>query len=442
MQSVSSTNLLRSAFIGALSLTAVSSFAQINSPYSRYGLGDVNLSGNALSRALGGLTAPYTDLQSVNFLNPASYSNIKWVTFDVGAEIENRSTRNQAKTVKYNTGNFAFNYVTLGLPLSKKHNWGFAFGLRPVSRINYKIQTNERLRTSQMLNDSVVTLYEGNGGTYKAFLGSGIKIGGFSIGANFGYHFGQQQLSTRRIFIADSANVAYYKSNHANDVSLGSMFLETGIQYQAALGKDVFLQLGATYNLQHDLKGSRDVTRETYDYDANSNIYTIDSIYNTGGQEGKVNFPTTYSAGISLQKANEWMLGVQYDAAKWADYTYYGLKEPVANSYTFRVGGQVTPAITSTSFFKRLTYRGGFYFGKDYINLNNNQLPVYAATFGVGIPVYHNNYALRQYLTTINVGLEIGARGNNTSALKENFFRLHIGFSLSDLSWFQKRKYD
>lgn len=442
MQSVPSTNLLRSAIICALFLTAVSSFAQINSPYSRYGLGDVNMSGNALNRALGGLTAPYTDLQSVNFLNPASYSNIKWVTFDVGAEIENRNIRNAAKTLKYNTGNFAFNYVTLGLPLSKKHNWGLAFGLRPVSRINYKIETRERLNTSQFLKDSVFTFYEGTGGTYKAFLGSGIKFGGFSMGANFGYHFGQQQLSTRRIFIADSANMLYYKSNHANDVSLGNIFLETGIQYQASLGKDLYLQAGATYNVQHDLKGRRDVARETFDYDANGNTYTIDSIFNTTGQEGKVNFPATYSAGILVQKANKWMLGIQYDGAKWADYTYYGLKDQLANSYTFRVGGQVTPSIASPSFFKRLTYRGGFYFGKDYININNNQLPVYAATFGVGIPVYHNTYALRELLTTINLGLEIGARGNNTSTLKENFFRLHVGFSLSDLSWFRPRKYD
>ncbi len=442
MQSVPSTNLLRSAVIGALSLTAFSSMAQINSPYSRYGLGDVNMSGNALNRALGGLTAPYTDLQSVNFLNPASYSNIKWVTFDVGTEIENRSIRNQAKTVKYNTGNFAFNYVTLGLPLSKKHNWGFAFGLRPDSRINYKIETHERLNTAQTLKDSVFTFYEGSGGTYKAFLGSGIKFGGFSIGANFGYHFGQQQLSTRRIFIADSANVAYYKSNSANNVSLGSLFLETGIQYQGKVAKDLYLQVGATYNMKHNLRGSRDVTRETYDYDANGNSYTVDSIFNTTGQDGDVNFPASYTAGIALQKANQWLLGVQYDAAKWSDYSYYGLKDPVANSYVFRVGGQVTPSIASASFFKRLTYRGGFYFGKDYVNIKNNQLPVYAATFGVGIPVYHNNYALRQYLTTINVGLEIGGRGNNTSTLKENFFKVHIGFSLSDLSWFQPRKYD
>jgi hypothetical protein len=37
--------------------------------------------------------------------------------------------------------------------------------------------------------------------------------------------------------------------------------------------------------------------------------------------------------------------------------------------------------------------------------------------------------------------LELGQRGNSSSIVKENFFRLAVGFSMSDI-WFIKRKYD
>ena len=442
MRSVQSTNQLRSVLTTVFCLSAVFSFSQINSPYSRFGLGDVNMSGNALNRGMGGLTAAYTDLQSVNFLNPASYANIKWVTFDVGTEIENRTIQNANGTGKYTSGGFTFNYVTLGLPISKKHNVGMVFGLRPATRINYQIQVSERLNQPQTLQDSTLSLYEGQGGTYKAFVGLAKKWGGFSIGANAGYHFGQQEISTRRIFIPDSINTSYYKSNSATNTSLGNFFVEGGLQYQVELKKDMYLQVGGTYSLQHNLNGSRDVVRETFEYVSGGGNYAIDTVYRTNSQKGKINFPATYTAGIVLQKANNWLLGLQYDGAMWSKFSNYGQKEQLANTYLFRVGGQIIPDYTSLQILKRISYRAGFYYGKDYINVGNNQLPIYAVTLGAGIPIYHNNYALRQYLTTINLGLEFGMRGNDQAALKENFFRLHIGFSLSDLSWFQKRKYD
>ena len=45
-----------------------------NSPYSRYGLGDVLPSQNIMSRGIGGVSAAYADVISVNFQNPASYA--------------------------------------------------------------------------------------------------------------------------------------------------------------------------------------------------------------------------------------------------------------------------------------------------------------------------------------------------------------------------------
>ena len=68
--------------------------AQINSPFSRYGLGnEVYNNQNAASQGMGGFTTAYTSSmngsygQSVNFNNPASYGSIYLTTFDLGVNI-------------------------------------------------------------------------------------------------------------------------------------------------------------------------------------------------------------------------------------------------------------------------------------------------------------------------------------------------------------------
>ncbi len=435
---------LRSALLTVLCCVSLFSFAQINSPYSRYGLGDINQSGNVVNKGLGGVSAAYMDRQSVNFLNPASYSRIGLTTFDVSLEIESRNLRNSAKTDKYGSANLTFNYLTIGLPLNKKGTWGMAFGLRPATKINYKVESLERLNVAQTLKDSILSLYEGSGGSNKAFIGTGFKIGGLSLGGNIGYHFGQQEISTRRIFI-DS--VPYYKSNSAQSTSFGSFFAETGLQYDAKLGKNGFFRLGATYALQHILKANQDLVRETFNYDQTSGApIRVDSVFVATGVTGDIKYPKSYSVGFmigkndTLTKTEKFMLGVQYDATAWDDYSFFGRKDQVKNSYTVRVGAQLTPNIISENLAGRINYRVGFYFGKDYVNARNIQLPVYAATFGLGIPVKRRSFYSNQF-TTINLGFEVGRRGDNTSSLSENIFKFHLGLSLSDI-WFQKRRYE
>ncbi len=446
MLSVTSTTptKLRSALLTVLCCVSLFSIAQINSPYSRYGLGDVTQSGNVVNRGMGGVSTAYMDRQSVNFLNPASYSRIGLTTFDVSMEIENRTLQNSAKTDKYSSANLTFNYLTIGLPLNKKGTWGMAFGIRPATRINYKVESYERLNVAQTLRDSILTLYEGSGGSNKAFIGTGYKIAGFSFGGNIGYHFGQEALSTRRFFIDSMAS---YKSNSANNISFGSFFAETGVQYEAKLGKNGFVRLGGTYALKHMLKGTKDIVRETFNYDQTTGVpIQVDSIFEAKGIAGDIQFPKSYSLGFvigkndTLTKTEKWMLGVQYDATAWDEFSFFGQKDQVKSSYMLRVGGQITPNILSESMAGRINYRAGFYFGKDYVNAKNIQLPVYAFTFGFGIPVKRRSFYSNQF-TTINLGFEVGKRGDNNSSLTENIFKFHLGFSLSDI-WFQKRRYE
>lgn len=423
-----------------LSSTSISSISQINSPYSRYGLGDISPNnGNIVNRSMGGVSAAYRDFQSVNFLNPATYTNIRVTTYDVSTEVESRTMSNADKSDKFNSANFLFNYLTIGVPLNKRGTWGMAFGLRPITKINYKIESHERIFFSQNVSDSVTTLYEGNGGSYNAFAGMGAKWGGLSVGFNTGYHFGQSEISTRRMFENDT--IIYNKSNSATNTSFGNIFLEAGLQYEIKLSKNKFLRLGTTYSLQQKLNASKDVVRETFSYNGNGGTYQLDSVYmNT--ISGKINYPESYSVGLLYEELDKWMIGVQYDATNWNRFSVYDEKQTneIASNYTLRIGGQITPKFGDQNFWNRNTYRAGFYFGKDFIDIKNNQLPIFGVTLGTGIPIRRFSYYTNQF-TTVNLGFEYGKRGNSSASLSENIFKINVGLSLSDI-WFIKRKYD
>jgi hypothetical protein len=54
-----------------------SAIAQDNSPYSRYGIGDLVPQTNIFTRGMGGVSAAYIDNFSINFSNPASFSSFQ-----------------------------------------------------------------------------------------------------------------------------------------------------------------------------------------------------------------------------------------------------------------------------------------------------------------------------------------------------------------------------
>ncbi len=208
--------------------------AQENSPYSRYGLGDVYPSQSTASRAMGSLTAAFSDGQALNADNPASYGDIRTyingglVTFDVGVTIDARTLHSINPVLKYNSAYFIPSYVLIGLPLSKKH-LGMVAGLRPMTRVNYSIQSFGRTPV-----DTMGTLYEGSGGINQAFVGIGKRWGSFSIGANGGYLFGRKEISTRKIFLNDS--IKYYDGNVAEQQNFGGVYASVGAQLNIKLG--------------------------------------------------------------------------------------------------------------------------------------------------------------------------------------------------------------
>ena len=458
MRSVKSTTLRNLLIAFNLQLLACSFLhAQDNSPYSRYGLGDLTPSTNIINRGMGSFSAGYSDPLSINFNNPASYSAFlsyieerskkaasARVLFDVGMNFDGHTLREGSSPDKFTSSNALFSYMQIGIPLKK--NWGLNFGLRQLSRIGYKINRTERLfdPITGLPIDSTLTEFSGDGGTFLATTGTGFAIKNFSFGINFGYLFGKKQYSTKRAFLNDT--VAYNSSNHNTQTSFGNIYTNAGIQYKIDLSKNLLLSLCAYGNLKQNVNAEQDVLRQTFTRTQSGDVQ-LDSVFEQKNIKGKIIYPSGFGLGFVLQKKTDlknnkygaWLLGVDYVKNNWSEYRFYGSADSVSDSWELRFGGQIRPE-PKKNYFSNVSYRLGFEVGQDYIHVEN-KLPIWGLSFGMGLPIGNYNQLARGQVTIINIAVEYAKRGNNNNLLKDNFFRISVGLSLSDL-WFGKHKYE
>jgi hypothetical protein len=450
------TNALRKIFYLTFSVLFIAfctpGFSQDNSPYSRYGLGDLVPSTNINTRAMGGISTGYNDIYSINFNNPASYSSFYAIReakskkllygraiLDIGLNFENRTLIEPNKPGKFTASNALFSHVQVGIPL--RSGWGLSFGLRPLTRISYKIIQGGRVENG---TDSTSTLSEGDGGAYLPTIGTGFRIGHFSLGVNVGYMFGKKDYSTRKSIINDT--VSFNSGNFETKTNYGDFYFNMGAQYTATLDSSTFLTLGAYGNVKHHINATQDQVRETYYYDPNQGNARLDSVYEKSGTKGVIEYPASFTAGATLQrmpgnKRGGWLIGVDFSRTNWQDYRFFGQVDSLQNKWELRVGGELRPALDAArkSYFGNVAYRAGFFIGPDYIKVKE-VMPQFGATLGLGLPLRNFN-RLNNQATIINVAFEYIKRGNNNNLLKENLFRFSVGFSLSDL-WFAKKKYE
>lgn len=459
MQFVSSTIRSASILFSALLITTTLQ-SQENSPFSRFGLGNFMHGQHAISRSMGGISAAYADgitmnnSQTVNFMNPATYGNFYLLSYDLALDIDTRSLRREQPASSFRGTNFTPSYLAVGAPIDKKKGLGLAFGMRPLSRINYQVEQRTRLAGI----DSVNNIFEGRGGFNQFFVGIGKKWkNGLSVGLNTGYNFGRKNITTRTQFVNDS--VVYYKANMANNTSYGGAFFQGGVQYEKEISERIdpetkfaykrSIRLGATYTLGQTLNAQQDRFRETFENDGQGGIFRIDSITQQNNIRGTIELPSTYTAGFMfIKRVNTnrglldlWSFGAEYSATAWSKYRFYNQADALVDNWVVRVGGQFCPDPTNlTSYWSNVNYRFGFFSGTDYANPDGNGLKTFGISIGAGMPMRRWRVYETQF-TLINAGLDFGRRGSNVNNITENFIRINFSLSLSDL-WFQKRKYD
>ena len=404
-----------------------------SSPYSRFGLGEIRGDLLPQTRAMGGIATGVRYLGgygNINIANPASYSALALTTVDVG--VFGSITQLSRNQLSENSYNFSLSHINFGIPLGRPG--GISFGIMPFSDVGFSYGIPGSIDTT-----AIRTVYAGAGGTTKAYFGYGVQLNkNFSVGFNVSYLFGTLN-NIRSIEMPNDVgglNVRIDSSQYIKGFSF-----DYGAQYFQPLGNNLSLTIGYAGTAGNPLNttASRVVTRTPTSVEDDFENLPVDSISTYEGQQQRINMPMKHSIGFSMAKANHWMVGADFNYATWSDFGVGGHNPGLTNSYSFSVGGQITPDITSVNYFGVVDYRLGFKYNKSYINIANDDVKQMALTVGFGFPL-PSLFGGSFY--KINFATEFGQMGSLTNQLvRERYINFNLGFTLNE-RWFQRRRYD
>lgn len=434
-----------------------------SSPYSRYGIGEVQERSLAHQMGMGNLgyaltndTLPY--FVHLNLLNPASYSGLRLTTFDAAVRSNTFNIQSQGSSVLQN--NTSLGYAVLGFPLGKRHRGGASFGLLPYSSVGYNISDSDT-------NDFDVAekfSYAGSGGLNQFYIGAATRLWpsslerkkmDLSVGANGSYIFGT--LNNERRVIYTDAN--YFNTLITESTTIGDFTADLGLQFSYVKDsandyhydslhnriqpfkkdiEDLKFTFGLTAGLPSALSAERDYMARTYESNTLGLSVIRDTIVNDQGVRGTVTLPLSFGAGFAVKKGERLLVSLDYSMQQWSKLTSFEENMKLNNSMRVSLGVQYIPEKRVDKkigeFFQHVQYRGGLQYKQTYIELRNTQLNEYSISLGLGLPL--------KYASMVNIGVELGQRGTvANSLLQEQFVRGLIGFTLND-RWFGRRKYD
>ncbi len=504
---LSNLNSIPSKILLLLTLCIASTSAKAqttSSPYSRYGIGDVGGKGFGQGFPMGGtyiaLQNDTTQMFFINNGNPASYSNMRLVTAELGANY-NRLTLQDAVDKK-TVNNASLSHIALAFQLKKW--WGASVGLVPFSSVGYKISDEQEITNV----GTVKFLYEGTGGINQVYFGNGIKplyglprnyqlskkyralkslkhedntpktckelfedsqkirktlnrkrfMQSLSLGANASYLFGNMENTRRSIF---PSTLYAFNTRTGTNTRVDGLYFDYGMQMSYIvdsvkykddkdscrpvkyrdLKDNVKIMFGATFSSQTNMEATIDSL--SYSYFNNSVGYEIvkDTIENTKGNKGQITIPMSFGFGVAIKKGDKFLLAADVAIQNWSNYSAFGQTQGLKNSLRASLGAQFIPdSKPNATYFKRAHYRLGVRYMQTALELKATPLNEYAGSFGIGFPV-GRSYILQSF-SMVNIGVEVGQRGTLTNGLiKENFIKGSVSFTIND-RWFQKPKFD
>ena len=398
-----------------------------NSPYTRYGFGQLSDQSFGNSKAMGGIAYGLRNGLQINAANPASYSAVDSLTFlfDAGMSLQNANFKE--KGVKTNAKNSTIDYIAMQFRIRK--GLGMTFGFLPYSSVGYNMNQIKSISTDEYGNEiSSLSTYTGDGGLQQVFAGLGYKVfNNLSIGANFSYFYGEITHSVKTMFnYADAQS-----SVRADKLEISDYKLDLGLQYTQPFGKKHAVNLGLVYSLGHDLSGKGYNYKETYTSGINIPMtQTVDTIQNA------FSLPHSFGIGATYVYDRRLTVGLDYTLQKWADAEFFNEKGKFLNRSKISLGAEYLPKPFSRNYLNRIRYRVGAYYSDPYTKVNDLEgAREYGVSFGFGLPL-----EIYQSRSILNIsGQYIKVSPKVKGMLEENYLRINIGLTFND-RWFMKWK--
>ncbi|MEO6757811.1 MAG: hypothetical protein ABIO24_00045 [Saprospiraceae bacterium] len=448
---------MRLLALALLLLTNLALIAQPkqNSPYSRYGIGDFANQYFANQAAMGGQTAAFHDPFHLNLVNPASYAHLKTTAFETGLYAKYSHSESGSAKQDYWTGNLG--YFALGFTLKSPINqvldkvqspwqFGMGFALTPYSLVGYNVLARNTLPGVGDVQNS----FQGSGGSYRLQWSNAAKYKNTSFGATLGWMFGKATYENNTIFLDSTAvqSSRNFQDNKRDELGINGFIWNLGLQHDFILAYEEndkaapkrMLTVGLTGEGQHNLhlKGDQLIVRSRGRL-SNGQYITADTLSDNDSIRQKLTLPGTFSIGIQYARLNKFKIGGQIGLENWSQYRNEVRPERLRNTFSASAGVEFIPNYLSyNNYGKRIRYRFGGYYRQDARIVSNSQdLDDLGFTFGFGFPLV----LPRQQTSFVNAAFEIGKFGTKTP-IEETYFRITLGFTLNDNTWFYKRRFE
>lgn len=398
-----------------------------NSPYTRYGFGQLSDQSFGNSKAMGGVAYGLRDGSQINPANPASYTAIDSLTFlfDGGFSIQN--TNFSEGKIKQNAKNSSFDYIAMQFRLHRR--LALTLGFMPFSSVGYSISTEEKINGTPNPNLTAYSTYNGSGGLNQLFLGAGFKVfNGLSVGVNASYLFGTITHSSQVSFSDNSFNM----SNKTNSIRVQDYKLDFGLQYTQKIGQKQNITLGAVYSLKHKLNN------DSYKATQRGSISSSGSYIAQGANVEPVDgfeFPHCFGAGLTYVYDKRLTVGFDYTLQKWGDVKYFDkVGEELKDRSKYALGIEFLPSYTTRNYFAKIRYRVGAYYSDPYVKVRNGKgADEFGVSAGFGLPIFMNKSILNISAQYIKVKPQV------SGLLEENYMKISIGLTFNE-RWFAKWK--
>ncbi len=426
-----------------------------NSPYSRFGIGDIVDRNFYSSQFMGGLGASFTDPYQINIVNPASLSNLTATAFDIGLFAEMSGLRDGKTVDNPNPGPYKslwsgnLNYISLALPLQNKVNdlldrkqrdyaLASAFTLMPFSTVGYNIATIENIEN---IGD-VKKRFEGEGGTYQFVWSNAIRYKNLSFGLNLGYLFGKIEYSRSVEF---DFSQPYFNSLFTETNRVSGFLYDLGLIYTLNLnsGEDIEgTDVGRKINFGIHGHGKSNLTSRASSFEGSiqSGTGVLDTLNFVDEMSFDGKLPSQIAMGISYYAGQKFALGINYTRSNWSELESNFVNNSLNNTSRLSLGGFYRPDYKSiSSYFSRVYYRFGVFYNQvpNEIPENfDNTIEDIGFNLGFGMPFFY-----QRKISHANLGLTFGMKGRGT-AIEERYLRISFSFTFNDDEWFIKRKYN
>ncbi len=415
-----SVNLLAIILLLCLPISGVAQNST-SSPYSLYGVGTLTPKEDAAAAAMGHTGVAVAPSEWINIANPAAVNNLDSMTFYFNMQIKGFHAKETCGHESQSVYSLNIDGISMGFRATRW--WGAAIGYAPYSTVGYNMTEQKYIIGTETKYDVV---HSGSGGLSQAYINNAFTFfRHLSLGVSVSMLWGSiEKLETAKFYEALGGENIYNSKKY----TMNNMFFEYGFQYDFNIGQNNF-RIGGVFNDKTHLYSSYD---HLVSNDVSSELFFDD----VTPLKEDFYVPRAYSAGLAFTR-KKFLATVDYKLSQWSKLENPKFGETVKYKDSWTVGGgfEYRAGEPGDMFYKRMRYRAGYSYTKDYLNMRGVNLDYFNVTLGLTIP-------LGRWSNAITIAYEYMQRGTTFNGMvEEKFNNVKVALNIRE-TWFVKSKFD